>query len=137
MHSNNRSFKRWGIPFVQNLALIGNVWCSFGISDHQNWRAVIMSISFITGDLNKAIILFLVPFEFKVLCQGIFKIHVASEICTLPSHQDFAQREDTWTAGDNLCRKKKLQDLSYALPRSTTDAKKKNSQDCSWKNSLS
>ena len=85
-----------------------------------------MSISFITGDFNKAIILFLVPFEFKVLCQGIFKIHMASEICTLPSHQDFSLREDTWTTGDNLCRKKKLQDLSYALPWSTTDAKKKN-----------
>ena len=84
-----------------------------------------MSISFITGDLNKAIILFLVPFEFKVLCHGILKIHMASEICTLPSHQDLCLREDTWTTGDNLCRKKKLQDLSYALPWSTTDAKKK------------
>ena len=83
-----------------------------------------MPISFIAEDLNKYIIFFLVPFEFKVLWHGIFKIHVAGEICTLPSHQNFAQRGDTWTTWDTLCRKSKLQDFGQAFPWSMTNAKK-------------
>ena len=110
MNSYTRTVKMRRSSSVEHLTPVRNatLWCSFGIRNLQNGRAVILSVRFTGRNIDIAATLSLKPLESKVLSKGIvvFNCYTTKETCTHASCHNFHLWNDLWTARDFLCRPK-------------------------------